>query len=245
MAFPPSPGEDSLFSGRNDYVYALGVADGVTDWAERGFKSSAELAQTLMRKCHSAVKQEMLRIRKPRELMQHAYTYMKQCCGNTQTALPGTTTICVATVEKYAPHLLHVANLGDSGFMLLRKVEHPRSRFIPALQSAEQMHGPDFPYQLGCSSRDSPDDAEDYSTQLHPGDVLMLATDGVYDNLFYDTICEVTHNGLMSGGIWKACEQIVDTAYQYAIGSDPTPTRHRGGRLDDMTVVMAQVVKDS
>jgi len=33
MAFPPSPGEDSLFSGRNDYVYALGVADGVTDWA--------------------------------------------------------------------------------------------------------------------------------------------------------------------------------------------------------------------
>eukprot|EP00698_Gefionella_okellyi_P006329 TRINITY_DN15701_c0_g1_i1.p1 TRINITY_DN15701_c0_g1~~TRINITY_DN15701_c0_g1_i1.p1 ORF type:complete len:285 (+),score=39.23 TRINITY_DN15701_c0_g1_i1:66-920(+) len=237
-ASPPTPGEDSLFFGRNDMVYALGVADGVTDCALRGLGSSAEVAQGMMRACSVAVKAEVATVRKPDDLVKHAYDYVMQQC--LQKQLSGSSTLCVATVDKTAPHLLRVANIGDSGFMLLRRDRN--KKLEPNLKSKAMLHGPFFPYQFGCFSRDEPSDAETYSGVVHPGDVLLMATDGLYDNVFYDTICEVAEQALYKGGVWKAAQDLVDAAFRNANGSVPTPISHRGGRMDDVTVVLAHVV---
>jgi len=193
----------------------------------------------MMRACSVAVKKEINPIRKPDDLVKSAYDYLMQQC--LQKQMPGSSTLCVATVEKAAPHLLRVANLGDSGFMLLRREQNTK-KLETSLKSAAMLHAPHAPFQFGCFSRDLPSDAETYSGIVLPGDVLLMATDGLYDNVFYDTICEVAEQALHKGGVWKASQQLVDMAFRNAQGSDPTPVKHRGGRLDDVTVVLAHVV---
>ena len=48
----------------------------------------------------------------------------------------------------------------------------------------EQQHSFNFPFQLGTGSKDSPMDAlfEDLSVQ--EGDIVILGTDGIWDNVF-------------------------------------------------------------
>lgn len=110
------------------------------------------------------------------------------------------------------------ANIGDSGFVLVRFADCS-SPFI-VLQSDPQQHGFNTPYQLAklpsasqigqklrakglapekvagilaqfakqefCS--DCPEAAKLYQTRVQEGDLLLVATDGVFDNLFPEEI---------------------------------------------------------
>lgn len=78
--------------------------------------------------------------------------------------------------------MLYCANLGDSGFIVLRdgSIVH---------RSKEQVHGFNTPYQLACPPPgevglcDSPESADLSQLSVMDGDVILLATDGVFDNL--------------------------------------------------------------
>jgi len=77
---------------------------------------------------------------------------------------------------------LYCANLGDSGFVVVRhgRVVH---------RSEEQTHCFNTPFQLSCPPPgekvlcDSPECADITQIPVEEGDVILLATDGVFDNL--------------------------------------------------------------
>lgn len=79
---------------------------------------------------------------------------------------------------------LYTANIGDSGFMVVRrgKVIH---------KSEEQQHYFNTPFQLSLPPpgyqadvlSDQPDSAITGDFAVEDGDVILVATDGVFDNL--------------------------------------------------------------
>jgi len=91
---------------------------------------------------------------------------------------------------------LNTANIGDSGFIVVRGGEIVH-------RSEEQQHYFNTPFQLslpppGNQNRvlsDSPESADLYSFQVQDGDVILVATDGVFDNvpkkLLLETLKEV------------------------------------------------------
>lgn len=107
---------------------------------------------------------------------------------------------------------INIANLGDSGFILIR---FRNGEAYAALKSREQQHSFNIPYQLSIlpgqkeldilkhkgrieelkklkhvlkrkdyMCQDMPEHSEEYSEELMDGDVIVSATDGVFDNLF-------------------------------------------------------------
>lgn len=79
---------------------------------------------------------------------------------------------------------LYTANIGDSGFLVVRcgEVVH---------RSQEQQHYFNTPFQLSLPPTelqsevlaDRPDAADQYAFSVEDGDVILLATDGIFDNV--------------------------------------------------------------
>src|SRR5206468_3975483 len=120
-----------------------------------------------------------------RELMQAGYDLV---CDDS-SLLGGGRTACVGIAQSDGS--LEVANLGDSGFAQLRlnAVHH---------YADPQTHAFNTPYQLslipprilaqsrtfgGTPLADLPKDANVTNHELRHGDVLIFASDGVWDNL--------------------------------------------------------------
>lgn len=97
--------------------------------------------------------------------------------------LPGSSTACVLILNRETS-TVYTANIGDSGFMIIRKGEIVH-------KSDEQQHYFNTPFQLslpppGNANRvlsDSPDAADRNSFPVEDGDVIFVATDGVFDNV--------------------------------------------------------------
>ncbi|RXG68672.1 Protein phosphatase PTC7-like protein [Armadillidium vulgare] len=95
----------------------------------------------------------------------------------------GSSTACVVVLQGSFGKLFS-ANIGDSGFLVIRNgsVVH---------RSHEQQHYFNTPFQLslppaGVSSQvlnDRPESASTQSFDIKVGDMVLLATDGVFDNL--------------------------------------------------------------
>jgi len=96
---------------------------------------------------------------------------------------------------------MKVSNLGDSGFLVLR---YKNSDLKIVYKSDEQQHSFNAPYQLtrmprGFSKKhkikgyyaDTPEDALTYDCNVEKGDIVILASDGLYDNLYTKDIVAV------------------------------------------------------
>lgn len=85
----------------------------------------------------------------------------------------GSCTCCVCTLDE-ATGLLSVANIGDSGICVLR-------RGVVIFKSEEQEHSFGYPFQLPF---DSATESVEYSLQLFEGDIVILGSDGIFDNIY-------------------------------------------------------------
>lgn len=106
----------------------------------------------------------------------------------------GSSTACVLILNKETS-TVYTANIGDSGFIVVRHGEIVH-------RSEEQQHYFNTPFQLSLPPpgnnnvlSDSPDSADQYSFPVKDGDVILVATDGVFDNvpkkLLLETLKEV------------------------------------------------------
>jgi serine/threonine protein phosphatase PrpC len=77
--------------------------------------------------------------------------------------------------------IVQVANLGDSGMMLLRNG-------AVLVRTIEQTHAFNFPRQLGTGSQDTPADADRTSLSARAGDLVVVGTDGLFDNMYDEEI---------------------------------------------------------
>lgn len=95
----------------------------------------------------------------------------------------GSSTACVVVLNR-ENSTLYTANIGDSGYMVVRggRVIH---------RSEEQQHYFNTPFQLSLPPpnyqaevlSDQPDSAITENFPVEDGDVILVATDGVFDNL--------------------------------------------------------------
>ncbi len=125
--------------------------------------------------------------------------------------ITGSCTLCVASIDNMTNQLL-VSNIGDSGVLIVRNMNIKTIGCMRERQAPRQLHKSDLkiafisqqqlrsfnlPYQLGFSgipehqgNFEKPSDANTFSVPVLPGDVIVLASDGLFDNLELDDILQ-------------------------------------------------------
>lgn len=211
----PDSGEDAYSVSRvgqhDNGAVAFAVADGVGGWAESRV-DPADFSHALC----GYMAQSALDWDAPAEqlrakaLLQAGYD---QVVADESIRAGG----CTASVGVGLDDgRVELANLGDSGSVLLRlaAVHH---------YSVPQTHGFNTPYQLsiipprmrtqasifgGAFLEDFPRDAAVTNLQMQHGDVLLLATDGVFDNLNNQDILKLITSRMVLTGAWTATPDV-------------------------------------
>ncbi len=214
------------------YTY-MGVADGVGSWREYGVDARL-FSRKLMQECETVLHElsaNTPHVLSPAKIMAQAYERVKS------QNIIGSSTACIALFDGLR-HQLHFPNLGDSGLIVLRHIDSdvagalrrekktPRTERKSDLRliivSQQQLRSFNHPYQLGWTGEDLPDgekssfrearDACTSSIHLRRGDIVIMATDGLFDNVDTDQICSIAlkweqTNGFIRGGDIKARER--------------------------------------
>ena len=67
-----------------------------------------------------------------------------------KTKVTGSSTCVIASMDREAP-VVYTSNLGDSGYLLLRK---KGTNLVTVFRSEEQTHAFNFPFQIGTGGDD-------------------------------------------------------------------------------------------
>ncbi|XP_004301144.1 PREDICTED: probable protein phosphatase 2C 55 [Fragaria vesca subsp. vesca] len=165
----PKKGEDAHFIFAEEQT--IGVVDGVGSWASKGV-DAGEYSRELMRNSEKAIHnhQKSGQEINPIKVLEEAYI-------NTKHIKLGSSTACIMTlkntkhgsVRSSAKATLHVANIGDSGFMVFRK-----------------NHNSSYELRGNGKRSDDPDLADEIEIidLIEAEDVIVVATDGLFDNVF-------------------------------------------------------------
>jgi len=278
-------GEDSYFISSDGS--AVGVADGVGEWEKLGV-STRPLADALMNGSKLAAEKFV-----DERAGERAYMSLRQ--GFSTVTCFGACTANVAMLDAQGQNA-GVANLGDSG---LRQIRKARGSSSVANFTKDQQHffnclfqltnrplEKDYPMLLAQGKNklvetmksgvkfieNTPEDADIYTFPLQEGDVLILGSDGLFDNLHDAEICDFVDLAItplearqvyaQAAGTLRGpgsstdpgalATTIAHAAYHRAC--DPSATTpfsicarsnsipHNGGKLDDITVICAWVV---
>lgn len=97
----------------------------------------------------------------------------------------GSSTAVLAKFDTSKENFIKTTNLGDSGYTLLRPLGE--GKFKQLFRSKEQQYSFNFPYQCGTGA-ELPYAADDNEHEVQDNDVLILASDGMYDNLYDEDV---------------------------------------------------------
>lgn len=171
-------GEDSFFVA-NTYK-TIGVADGVGGWRDEGVDPS-QFSNSLMEmaKLYTETHRQVF---DPEKIMASAFDKIVA----EKRVKAGSSTCCIASlVQEGNKHFLDVANLGDSGLLVVRNREILH-------RVHEKVHGFNSPFQLavlpphlqGKAFADRVLDSIRERVEVQQGDVIVMGTDGLFDNRF-------------------------------------------------------------
>lgn len=199
-------GEDSYFVS----ISALGVADGVGGLKEILGYTSKDFADDLMAGCQKTAQSQLDSVASPSESA--AYILRE---GYDQVATHGAATAVVAYFDSMR-NKLGVAGLGDSGVMVIRRPTMQFSedtnsslrstRSFVVFKSPSQQHDFNYPYQL-CSlpeklkkrilrTPDQPSDCLSFDIDVEEGDLILVYSDGVDDNLHEHELLDICDRAL-------------------------------------------------
>ena len=130
-------GEDAASLADN----MIAVADGVGGWAESGIDPAIFSRKLCKNIDELFAKKQSEYIPSPKRLLIDAVTENKET---------GSSTCVIATLDKHHPQI-NTCNLGDSGYMLLRK---SGLDLVEVFRTKEQTHSFNFPWQVGTGGDD-------------------------------------------------------------------------------------------
>ncbi|TXG53934.1 hypothetical protein EZV62_019190 [Acer yangbiense] len=265
----------ALTGGGDAYFVAcknwLGIADGIGQWSLEVIKNSDVKTNSGLPKKENREQGEQeldMRIKRGKSINPGLYAqeFMENCekivLGSknipitnpvqvlnrsaVETQSPGSSTVLVAYFDGQA---LHVANIGDSRFIVVRD------------GSVFKMSSPlvhEFNFPLRIERGDDPSAlVEEYKIDLDEGDVIVIATDGLFDNLYVQEIASIVssslHDGLRPQEIAEFLAMRAQEVAESGTGRSPFADAaqaagyigYRGGKLDDVTVIVSLVEKDS
>ena len=231
----------------------MGVADGVGSWREYGV-DPRDFSRMLMGECENILKEasstcatsggKSCTMIPPAELLAQSYNRVKEA------NVIGSSTACVGVFDS-VHHQLHFSNIGDSGIIVLRHIDSDtasalqRNRTTPraerksdlriAFVSQQQLKSFNHPYQMGWTGQDIVDKNSSFkqasdsctsSVHILRGDIIIMATDGLFDNVDIDDIAaialkwELDNKFIDNGGIdsrrkrWESGRSLSDISAQ-------------------------------
>ncbi|KAJ1434946.1 PPM-type phosphatase domain [Sesbania bispinosa] len=240
--------EDGYFISHKNW---LAVADGVGHWSHEGSTTGLYIRE-LMEKCENIVSDhENNPTIKPAEVLTRSAA---------ETQSPGSSSVLVAYFDGQA---LHAANVGNTGFIIIRD----GSIFKKSMATFHEFC---FPLQI-VKGDDPSEIIEGYKIDLEDGDVIIFATNGLFDNLYEQEIASTISKSLQASlrpqnfgqyqvhhmlRNWVNLQEIAEILAMRAqeVGRS-TSTRspfadaaqavgyvgYTGGKLDDVTVVVSLV----
>lgn len=203
-------GQDAFFFSQvgTTRTTAFGVADGVGGWIESGI-DPADFSHGLCEYMACAARLWPLKANArslhPKDLLQVGYDEVIE----DKSIIGGGSTACLAVAEPDGN--VEVANLGDSGFMHLglNAVRH---------FTQPQTHAFNTPFQLSKTPHrmmvqmavfggpstlsDLPKVSSVTHHRVRHGDVLVFATDGVWDNLSPQDVLGIVSRNMVELGAW-------------------------------------------
>ena len=242
-------GEDTWFTINDAQHPAAGVFDGVGSWADHNV-NPIYWSMAMADGCSNAIMEGMTG---PIGILKAGY---KMALGSGHQ---GSCTACIAV--KTGPNSIGIGNLGDSRVALYRDD-------ILQWQSQEQEYLFNYPFQLSSEKDATPQDADRHLlTKLKSGDIIILATDGLWDNLYHKEIIKFLDDDLHPEDIaanlavsafhasndnkrWAPFSQAsVENLYSaspYAQDPEFTPppaplVEYMGGKPDDITVIVGRL----
>lgn len=151
----------------------------------------------------------------PTEIMSKALERVKN------DNIVGSSTACIAMCDG-EKHQLNFSNLGDSGIIILRHIDVDEKRSSKqrttdlkiAFVSQQQLRSFNHPFQLGWTGEDTSDENTSFKTaeescqnsiHIRRGDIIIMATDGLFDNVELEDIAKIAweweqKNGFIVGG---------------------------------------------
>lgn len=256
----------------------LGVCDGVSQVGDYGLDPS-KLPRELLQSCEERAASQLFSGSTPaEECYDGPISLLKEAYSETESL--GSTSVLLAVMDnttlihgKLHP-MIGVVTLGDCELVMLRRTGGRQRRLQVVLHTEMQRIGGhnQTPLQLARLSESLDPDFDEnealdaiergsglHCTSAYEGDVLILGSDGVFDNLFLSEVVEICNQKLPpsepSGPFMPArpsllleiAHCIVQKAHAKSEIRLDRPMQHTplgvGGKADDTSVVVAEVVE--
>jgi len=254
----------------------LGVCDGVSQLEDYGMDAS-ELPKELL-----AVLEELAMLQlmpdgpeTPADAYRGPVALLKEAYEATESL--GSTTVILAVLDnstrihgKLHP-MIAVLSIGDCELLLLRRTEGKRGDLSIVFHTEMQRIDGHCQTPLQLARVDERIDADFdegialeviergsavHCVSAYEGDILVLGSDGVFDNLFLEEVIDIVNGCLRlpknrgsqpPDALEKAAKQIVSAAHRKSeedsFGVLPETPIGRGGKVDDTSVVVGEVVE--
>lgn len=223
-------GEDS---GHCDQQLLV-VADGIGSWKNFGVDSSIYSQGLVTGIKNLFARNTRLYTSQPGDLVKAA---------RTTVSAPGSSTVVLATLSG---NTLRVVYLGDSDYLILRK---NGKYYETVFKSSPQQHRFNMPYQLSANIDNTYLMQRNEHTVIS-GDIIILGSDGLFDNLFVDIIVQIINTHLTQSPV-ELAKMLTEAAESYSAQTvNPTPyswnarlhgLQHNGGKKDDITSIVAYI----
>jgi serine/threonine protein phosphatase PrpC len=255
----------------------VGVADGVSQLEEFGIDAS-ELPNELLKTCEELAMSQLIPDRpvSPADAYRGPVSLLKDAYEATSSL--GSTTVLLGILDnstrihgKLHP-MVAVLTIGDCELLMLRRLNGRQSPLKAVFHTEMQRIDGHVqtPLQLArVDERVDPEFDEDVALEViergsavhcvstYEGDIVLLGSDGVFDNLFLDEIVDICnmHMPPPAPGPFQAQQPSVLSQIAQRIihechnktrqvnGRMPETPIGKGGKMDDTSVVVAEVIE--
>jgi len=253
----------------------LGVADGVSQIEEFGIDAS-ELPNELLRQCKELGMTQLIPgcDLDPEDAYRGPIPLVREAFESTEAL--GSTTLVLAVLDnstrihgKLHP-MIAVISIGDCELLILRRLQG-RNSMLEAVFHTEMQRidgHVQTPLQLArVDERIDPDFYDGITIEViekgsavhcisaYEGDIVIMGSDGVFDNLFLDEISDLanavlqpgrqlpTHEVLLAHLAKRIVESCHAKTHPGVSGHLPEAPIGRGGKMDDTSCVVAEVIE--
>jgi len=242
-----SYGDDTYLISDNGKVIA--VFDGIGGNYEFGI-NPRDYSYSLMTGCRIAVNDKHLT--DPLQILEEGFQFASKVDGSS-AAIVG-----YLEETKDDEMYFNVLNVGDSQFMVLRRNEN-KSGFISELKSEAQYDTKavtlsDLPCPMQLTGNEvrseKPEVGIKYRAQIFDGDIIIMASDGLFDNLFDNEIIDIVNESYKEP-VQEIAKKLSVAAYVNSINKTKISPfsqtfgklidYHVGGKDDDITTVVMKI----